>query len=98
MGIVVVFGIRYWYSVRGRTETTSVMRVQASTTRPSGPLDRAAKRDAQMRLKALCFGDFHLGQQMKVTRLPGRDPAAWGYSKATIQSPHWDVTPLELDF
>jgi hypothetical protein len=26
-------------------------------------------------LKALCFGDFHLGQQMKVTRPPGRDPA-----------------------
>ena len=23
----------------------------------------------------LCFGDFHLGQQMKVTRPPGRDPA-----------------------
>jgi hypothetical protein len=25
--------------------------------------------------EALCFGDFHLGQQMKVTRPPGRDPA-----------------------
>jgi hypothetical protein len=25
-------------------------------------------------IKALCFGDFHLGQQMKVTRLSGRDP------------------------
>ena len=24
---------------------------------------------------ALCFGDFHLGQQMKVTRPPGRNPA-----------------------
>jgi hypothetical protein len=24
--------------------------------------------------QALCFGDFHLGQQMKVTRLSGRDP------------------------
>jgi hypothetical protein len=24
---------------------------------------------------ALCFGDFHLGQQMKVTRKPGRNPA-----------------------
>ena len=23
----------------------------------------------------LCFGDFHLGRQMKVTRPPGRDPA-----------------------
>jgi hypothetical protein len=26
-------------------------------------------------VQALCFGDFHLGQQMKVTREPGRDPA-----------------------
>ncbi|HUG25595.1 hypothetical protein, partial [Piscinibacter sp.] len=25
--------------------------------------------------EALCFGGFHLGQQMKVTRPPGRDPA-----------------------
>jgi hypothetical protein len=25
--------------------------------------------------QALCFGYFHLGQQMKVTRPPGRDPA-----------------------
>jgi hypothetical protein len=25
---------------------------------------------------ALCFGDFHLGQQMKVTRQPGRTPGA----------------------
>ena len=26
-------------------------------------------------VQALCFGDFHLGPQMKVTRLPGRNPA-----------------------
>ena len=26
-------------------------------------------------VRALCFGDFHLGPQMKVTRLPGRNPA-----------------------
>ena len=26
-------------------------------------------------VRALCFGDFHLGQQMKVTRQPGRNPA-----------------------
>jgi hypothetical protein len=25
-------------------------------------------------VQALCFGDFHLGRQMKVTRLSGRDP------------------------
>ena len=26
-------------------------------------------------IEPLCFGDFHLGPQMKVTRPPGRDPA-----------------------
>jgi hypothetical protein len=30
---------------------------------------------AQMDIEVVCFGDFHLDQQMKVTRLPGRDPA-----------------------
>jgi hypothetical protein len=29
----------------------------------------------QMCIEALCFGDFHLCQQMKVTRPPGRNPA-----------------------
>ena len=29
----------------------------------------------QMCIRALCFGDFHLCRQMKVTRPPGRDPA-----------------------
>ena len=28
-------------------------------------------------IQPLCFGDFHLGPQMKVTRPPGRDPAGW---------------------
>ena len=32
----------------------------------------------QMCIEALCFGDFHLCQQMKVTRPPGRDPATPG--------------------
>ena len=30
---------------------------------------------AQIGIQALCFGDFHLCRQMKVTRPPGRDPA-----------------------
>jgi hypothetical protein len=28
-----------------------------------------------MGFEVLCFGDFHLDPQMKVTRPPGRDPA-----------------------
>ena len=39
------------------------------------PRQVAAKHSAQIRARALCFGDFHLGQQMKVTRPAGRDPA-----------------------
>ena len=44
-------------------------------TVPQRPLQFAAKQSNQIRVRALCFGDFHLGQQMKVTRPPGRDPA-----------------------
>ena len=34
------------------------------------------------RVQALCFGDFHLGQQMKVTGQPGPDPARCRHGKA----------------
>jgi hypothetical protein len=37
-------------------------------------------------IQALCFGDFHLSQQMKVTRLPGRDPASNGYNRITASA------------
>jgi hypothetical protein len=36
-----------------------------STTEPFGQMN------SPNRVRAFCFGDFHLGQQMKVTRLPG---------------------------
>ena len=32
-------------------------------------------------IEPLCFGDFYLGPQMKVTRPPGRDPAGWQSAK-----------------
>jgi hypothetical protein len=35
-----------------------------------------------MCIEALCFGDFHLCQHMKVTRPPGRDPAPMRYAYA----------------
>ena len=38
----------------------------------------------------LCFGDFHLPQQMKVTRPPGRDPAS---SAGTTQALKKSLTP-----
>ncbi len=37
--------------------------------------DRIRSEPIASEHQALCFGDFHLGQQMKVTRPPGRDPA-----------------------
>ena len=36
-----------------------------------------AKRTERCCVEGLCFGDFHLAPQMKVTRPPGRDPARW---------------------
>ena len=46
--------------------------------RPSGPLGAVpqhAERKDRCCIQGLCFGDFHLALQMKVTRPPGRDPA-----------------------
>ena len=48
-----------------------------SVRSPAGPGMRSEKNELRgVCLQALCFGDFHLGPQMKVTRPPGRDPAA----------------------
>ena len=55
---------------------------------PSGPLGAApqrAERKARFCIQGLCFGDFHLGPQMKVTRPPGRDPATWRSAKARVE-------------
>ena len=41
---------------------------------PAGPRSHCEVWNAWCCVEALCFGDFHLGQQMKVTRLPGRIP------------------------
>ena len=38
----------------------------------------------QIGIQALCFGDFHLCQQMKVTRPPGRDPATSPSAEAEL--------------
>ena len=53
------------HSKRKRCELRGLPESGAPTQQMSG----------QMCIQALCFGDFHLGQQMKVTRPPGRDPA-----------------------
>jgi len=52
-------------STRKRSELLGGNKPRALTSQTSG----------QIGIQALCFGDFHLCQQMKVTRPPGRDPA-----------------------
>ena len=62
----------------------------AATQRPR---QFVAKRSGQMCIWALCFGDFHLGQQMKVTRPPGRDPA----THLRTRPPGRDPATLQVD-
>ena len=42
---------------------------------PAGRGFAACRTSEWFCIEPLCFGDFHLGPQMKVTRPPGRDPA-----------------------
>ena len=42
---------------------------------PAGRGSEACRTREWFCVEPLCFGDFHLGPQMKVTRPPGRDPA-----------------------
>ena len=42
---------------------------------PAGRGSGACRTSEWFCIEPLCFGDFHLGPQMKVTRPPGRDPA-----------------------
>jgi hypothetical protein len=58
-----------------RTETTASHGFDGRQRFNGRPPDRVAKWHGQIGVQALFFGDFFLGQQKKVTRLPGRDPA-----------------------
>ena len=49
-------------------------RTRHPTARRAGRA-RGEERAERFCIEPLCFGDFHLGPQMKVTRPPGRDPA-----------------------
>ena len=60
---------------QGHDRNTSAKSVGRGTAVNGRPPDRVAKWHGQIRVQALFFGDFFLGQQKKVTRLPGRDPA-----------------------
>ena len=48
----------------------------------------------QVCIQALCFGDFHLCQQMEVTRPPGRDPATDMENRPPRRNPARNHTTL----
>ena len=63
---------------------SSELRRRSAAELPSGPpgaVPARAERKYRFCIQGLCFGDFHLAAQMKVTRPPGRDPAAWHTTK-----------------
>ena len=69
-------------SLRGRGSARpappSARQVRCVARVQSGPLGRgsaACRTHERCCVEGLCFGDFHLTPQMKVTRLPGRNPA-----------------------
>ncbi len=51
------------------------LRCRCATRVQSHPPGRVSGAGRPSGFRALCFGYFHLGLQMKVTRQPGRDPA-----------------------
>ena len=63
------------------------------TNGPPGAAPQRAERNERCCIEGLCFGDFHLAPQMKVTRPPGRDPAGWHTAKVRKttrgERPHW---------
>ena len=61
-----------------RPAPTSALQTRCVALFPSGPPDRgsaACRTSERCCIEGLCFGDFHLALQMKVTRPPGRNPA-----------------------
>ena len=65
--------IRQDFEAAKRRAHAKRKRFSSRGRRKSGALTQ--QMSGQMCVQALCFGDFHLCQQMKVTRPPGRDPA-----------------------
>src|SRR5215207_5117395 len=51
---------------------------------PAGRGSEAGRTNKGCCIEPLCFGDFHLGPQLKVTRPPGRDPAGNAVSRAIL--------------
>jgi hypothetical protein len=78
-----------------RPAPPSAPRVRCATRFPSGPLGRVSatcRTSERCCIEVLCFGDFHLDPQMKVTRPPGRDPASWRAAKAAKEQTSTNVS------
>ena len=61
--------------IRRREAASKSARKRSEPLGETKPGALTKKVFGQIGIQALCFGDFHLCQQMKVTRPPGRDPA-----------------------
>ncbi len=64
--------------VRRRCAASKSTRERPELLVDDKPRALTQQMSGQIGIQALCFGDFHLCQQMKVTRPPGRDPAPMG--------------------
>ena len=63
------------HEIRRRNAASKSARKRFDPLGETKPGALTKKVFGQIGIQALCFGDFHLCQQMKVTRPPGRDPA-----------------------
>ena len=61
--------------IRRREAASKSARKRCEPLGETKPGALSKQMSGQIGIQALCFGDFHLCQQMKVTRPPGRDPA-----------------------
>ena len=61
--------------MRRRNAASKSSRKRSELLGATKPGALSKQMSARIGIQALCFGDFHLCQQMKVTRPPGRDPA-----------------------
>jgi hypothetical protein len=79
-----------------RPAPSSALQVRCVARVQSGPLGRgsaACRTHEGCCVEGLCFGDFHLAPQMKVTRPPGRDPASNAKSKPSQERTRNDCPP-----
>ena len=73
--------------IRRREAASKSARKRSEPLGETKPGALTKKVFGQIGIQALCFGDFHLCQQMKVTRPPGRDPAPDSVNRPPMRNP-----------